>query len=163
MDVSSIETPEQLQQLVGGLDPETQNAIFAAFGAYIGVILTIGLVWTIIQIIAWWKIFTKAGEKGWKSIIPIYNQVVLYRISGVTPWLFLAVIILAALSVIPVVGLIFLLAALVISIYQTHMLSKAFGKGVGYTLGLLFLNPIFILILAFSKIKYVKNESKKAE
>ena len=80
MDVSSIETPEQLQQLVGGLDPETQNAIFAAFGAYIGVILTIGLVWTIIQIIAWWKIFTKAGEKGWKSIIPIYNQVILYKI-----------------------------------------------------------------------------------
>ena len=25
------------------------------------------------QVIAYWKIFTKAGEEGWKSIIPIYK------------------------------------------------------------------------------------------
>ena len=24
-------------------------------------------------LIAWWKIFEKAGEKGWKVLIPIYN------------------------------------------------------------------------------------------
>lgn len=29
----------------------------------------------ILLIVAQWKIFTKAGEKGWKSIIPIYNMV----------------------------------------------------------------------------------------
>ena len=35
----------------------------------------------ILQVIAYWKIFTKAGEEGWKSIIPIYNGYVQYRLT----------------------------------------------------------------------------------
>ena len=54
------------------------------------------------------------------------------------------------------------LAALVIScvysIVFTVMvairLSKAFGKGIGYTLGIIFLPNIFTLILGFGKAKY---------
>ena len=30
------------------------------------------LILAILQIVAWWRIFSKAGEAGWKSIIPIY-------------------------------------------------------------------------------------------
>ena len=34
---------------------------------------TLCLIWYIILAIANWRIFTKAGEAGWKSIIPILN------------------------------------------------------------------------------------------
>lgn len=36
-----------------------------------------------LTIIGLWKCFTKAGEKGWKALIPFYNSVILYRISGI--------------------------------------------------------------------------------
>ena len=51
-------------------------------------------------VVAQWKIFVKAGEEGWKSIIPIYNVIILYKISGLSPWLLL----LFLLIWVPVVG-----------------------------------------------------------
>lgn len=38
---------------------------------------------------------------------------------------------------------------------QMHKLSVSFGHGVGFTLGLIFLNPIFTLILAFGSSEYI--------
>ena len=54
----------------------TQNEAIAAGGIIGGIFATAGifiLAVYILLIVAWWKIFTKAGEAGWKSIIPIYN------------------------------------------------------------------------------------------
>ncbi len=108
----------------------------------------VSLIILVVSIIANWKIFTKAGEKGWKSIIPIYNSVVLFKIIGLSPWLLL--IYLAAF--IPVIGSI---AIIVLSIVSVYYLSKSFGKGAGFTVGLIFLPQIFQLILAFGSAEYV--------
>ncbi len=108
----------------------------------------VSLIILVVSIIANWKIFTKAGEKGWKSIIPIYNSVVLFKIIGLSPWLLL--IYLAAF--IPVIGSI---AVIVLSIVSVYYLSKSFGKGAGFTVGLIFLPQIFQLILAFGSAEYV--------
>lgn len=123
-------------------------SILGALGAFLGIIIFMALAIYVIQVIAYWKIFTKAGEQGWKSIIPIYNLVILYKISGVSPWLLL--IFLA--SFIPVIGMI---AVFILNIYQTHQFSKSFGKDVGYTIGLIFLPSIFYIILAFGSATYV--------
>ena len=49
-------------------------AAFMGFLAGMLVILcVIGVVYYVLLVIAWWKLFTKAGEKGWKAIIPVYN------------------------------------------------------------------------------------------
>ena len=114
----------------------------------IAIYLIIVLVIAILQIIAMWKLFTKAGEKGWKSIIPIYNLVTLFKISGLSPWLILVYL----LGAIPIVGGII---CLILLIYQANSLAKAFGKDVGYTIGLLFLPTIFYMILGFGKAEYV--------
>ena len=108
----------------------------------------VSLIILVVSTIANWKIFTKAGEKGWKSIIPIYNSVVLFKIIGLSPWLLL--IYLAAF--IPVIGSI---AVIVLSIVSVYYLSKSFGKGAGFTVGLIFLPQIFQLILAFGSAEYV--------
>ena len=126
----------------------TATGLGAILGAFLGIILVIGFVVAIIQLAGMWKVFTKAGEKGWKCIIPIYNLVILFRISGLSPWIIFGYL----ASIIPFVGWIVCLG---ITIYQCNSLAKAFGKDVGYTIGLLFLPTIFYMILGFGKAEYV--------
>ena len=121
---------------------------------------TISFIVLVLQIVAMWKLFKKAGEPGWKAIIPIYNNYIYFKIAGV-PSLFWILIVVSVLSVVPnnIIVDIALILTMVINIYQAHSLSKAFGHGVGYTLGLLFLNLIFIFILGFGSSEYKLEKS----
>ena len=56
---------------------ELLGTIFAGLAIY----GTISLIWCIIMIVANWKIFTKAGQPGWMSIIPFLNSFILFKIS----------------------------------------------------------------------------------
>ena len=59
----------------------------AAFaGGMLGTILISVCVFYLFVIIALWKIFTKAGIKGWKSLIPIYNLYCAFKMIGLSPW-----------------------------------------------------------------------------
>lgn len=120
------------------------TTIVGALMVYLVIILAI----VVIQIIAMWKIFTKAGEQGWKSIIPIYNLVTLFKICGLSPWLIL--VYLAA--IIPFIGWI---APIALNAVLSYKLAKSFGKDGGWAVGLYFLAPIFYMILAFGKSEYV--------
>ena len=87
-----------------------------------------------------WKVFEKTGQAGWKSIIPIYNMVILTRIIK-KPWWW------ALLMLIPYIGVIW-------SIWATNLLSKSFGKDFLYTIGLVILPFIFYPLLGFGKAPY---------
>ena len=126
------------------LSAGTIAGLSAFLGAYMIVIIAIAVV----QIIAMWKLFTKAGQKGWKSIIPIYNTVILFKISGLSPWLLL----LYLTAIIPFVGWIAMIALTAVLAYK---LAKSFGKDGGYAVGIYFLPSIFYMILAFGKSQYV--------
>ena len=60
----------------------TTTELSAAGAALLGGILAsmsvaaviIGIVWYVLQVIAYWKIFSKAGKPGWHSLIPILNN-----------------------------------------------------------------------------------------
>lgn len=101
----------------------------------------VSLVLAILVLAGMWQIFTKAGQAGWKCLIPIYNLYVLCQIAG-KPWWYLL------MFLIPVVNIFFV-------IFLYNALSQSFGKGVGTTLGLLFLPFIFVPILGFGQAKYV--------
>ena len=64
------------------VDVEQVRAMMSTYSVFIIIAL-------VVAIVAYWKIFTKAGEAGWKSLIPIYNSVVLFKIVGLNPWLLL--------------------------------------------------------------------------
>ena len=121
--------------------------LLAFFGTYIVLIIAIA----VLQIIAWWKIFTKAGEKGWKSIIPFYNIYVLYRISGMSPNLVFVYLLLF----IPIVNIFAAVAIGIISLYQTLNLAKAFNKSTGFTVAMIVVPFIAELILGFGQSQYV--------
>ena len=130
-------------------------ATFASVATLASLISTYSLIILacyVLIIVAQWKIFTKAGQEGWKALIPIYNVVVLYKIIGLSPWLLL----LYLLSVVPVVGWIISIA---LSIVSTVKLAKAFNQSTAFIFGLLFLSPIFQMILGFGKAEYVGPEN----
>lgn len=146
----------------GVSDATLYATLGTALGAFLGIFLLFTFIILIIQIVASWKLFNKAGEKGWKSIIPIYNVITLFKISGLSPWIVCAYL----LGFIPIVGGLIMLG---ISIYQSYNLAKSFGKGAGFTVGLVLLPFVFYMILAFGKDEYigpggnVKDESSSEE
>lgn len=121
----------------------------AVFAFYMVILFTT----IVLNIIAEWRIFVKAGEKGWKSLIPIYNIVTLYKIVGLSPWLLL-------LGLIPFVGWI---AIAVLTIICMIKLGEVFGKSAGFIVGLVLLGIVFKLILAFDKSEYIKPKKDEPE
>ena len=158
----------------------------AVLGGMFGIVGVLGIAFAILMIVAMWKIFDKAGEKGWKSLIPIYNLYIYYKIAGMKNWfwaLFVASLGLSiysgvlsatgayvtnaagditvikdntAVGIFGIVTCVVLVFDIIISILQCARLSRAFKRGVGTTLGLIFLPNIFQLILAFGSAKYDK-------
>jgi hypothetical protein len=108
--------------------------------AGVALVLFLGVALAVLQLAALWKIFTKAGEAGWKSLIPIYNMIVLLRIVGRPAWWLL-------LFLVPLVNI-------VVFVIVYVDLAKAFGKGIGFALGLLFLSFVFLPILGFGDARY---------
>lgn len=109
-------------------------------------------------IIAQWKLFEKAGEKGWKCLIPIYGAYVWYQLTwSVGAWAaILAVSLLSLLTAsIQVLALILSIVLLIMYIIGCHKASLSYGKGGGFTVGLFFLPVIFYQILAFGQSEYV--------
>lgn len=103
--------------------------------------IVLSIIVAIVFVVGMWKMFVKAGEAGWASIIPIYNIYVLFKITWGSGIKFL-------LLLIPIVNI-------YISIKTQIKLAKAFGKGGGFVAGLIFLTPIFYAILGFSDAKYL--------
>jgi len=104
------------------------------------VAMIFGLLIALLIIVAMWKVFTKAGQPGWASIIPIYNLYIWCKIVG-RPWWWIL------LMLIPFVNFI-------ICIILCIDLAKSFGKGVGFGIGLALLGIIFFPILGFGSAQY---------
>ena len=97
-----------------------------------------------------WATYKKAGEPGWKAIVPIYNMIILANIVK-KPWWW------AVLMLIPYLGVIW-------SIWATNLLAKKFNKGELYTLGLLVFPFIFYPILGFGNNECgLKDQETEAE
>jgi hypothetical protein len=101
----------------------------------------IAIALAIVVIASYWKMFEKAGEKGWKSIIPFYNTYILFKIAGYNGWMFL-------LLIIPFVNI-------VIAILLSLRLAARFGKSALFAIVAIFLlAPIGYLIIGFGDAKY---------
>ena len=124
------------------------------------------MVFYVLLVIAEWKIFTKAGEAGWKSLIPIYSTYITYKISGISflKWFVLPIvgggfIISLITSLVPALqqigNIAILIISIAVSIKACSALADAFGKGTGFKIGLFFLPNIFTLILGFGTAEYI--------
>ena len=117
-----------------------ETSVQIGAGALI-VILLISLAVSVLMIAAMWRLFSKAGQPGWASIIPIYNGVVLLRIAG-KPWWWLL------LMLIPFVNFV-----LMFIVYID--LAKSFGQSTGFGVLTVFFPYICLPILGFGSSRYV--------
>lgn len=157
-----------INELVAAMEAEIMGPNGDAFLTGLGAIavLIVGImvfaaVVALIRLICRWRIFTKAGEKGWKSLIPFYNTYTEFAItwSGLQGILMIVSMIVGNYIVfafdpetlVYTIGSLLGLYSSVLTLIQVHKLSRSFGHKFGFTLGLIFLNPIFMLILAFGK------------
>lgn len=109
-------------------------------GGLLGGMLFIPSIIGLLVIISMWKIFTKAGKPGWASIVPIYNMVVMVEISGLS-------MIYVLFLFIPILN--------IYAIFKIYIeIAHKFGKTTGFGIGLIFLNVIFMPMLAFGDATY---------
>lgn len=126
----------------------TDSGSGAALGIVGIIILIFWVAVAVFYIATFWKIFSKAGRPGWLAIIPIVNTIVLIQITGRSGWWILAFFV-------PILDLV----ALILILYD---LSRSFGYGGGFTVGLLLLSFIFFPILGFGPARYVGPAAKMA-
>jgi len=91
-------------------------------------------------IVAMWKVFEKAGQPGWASIVPLYNLYILIKIAGRQWWWFL-------LMLVPLVN--FVICAII-----SIDIARKFGKEAGFGVGLFILPFIFYPMLGFGQDTY---------
>ncbi|MDO4546246.1 MAG: DUF5684 domain-containing protein [Bacillota bacterium] len=157
---------------------ELYQDLSASNSSYSLVSMCVSLAILIIAIVSFWNIFKKAGQPGWKAVIPFYNTYIVFKISWKAAWFALemifalagtALLSYSAISLFEdpaggaslfLVSLLLLFIGIIIGVVLNFKLSRAFGHGAGYGLGLTFFYPIFLLILAFGKSEYGKPENK---
>ena len=114
------------------------NNVTLLFSGVMFVMFFVCLLLAVISLVATIKVYKKLGLPGWGAIVPIYGQWILLKAVDLPGWL----------SILPVANGIALIVA-------NYRLAGKFGKGSGFGLGLVFLTPIFYMILGFGKDKVI--------
>ena len=129
------------------------------FTLFSGIGILFAIAWYVLQIIA----------RG-KALSPFYNSYTQYELTWSVSmfWLVIALSLAGGIlnsliggGLIRAIAGIMAFAAMIIEYpMANHKLSKSFGHGVGFTIGLLLFESIFMLILGFGKSEYIGNTTK---
>lgn len=133
-----------LASMFSHLQEASDAAAPSAAGGAVGGI--VGLLVAVVMVAAMWKVFTKAGQPGWASLVPLYNFLVMLKIIGKPSWYIV-------LAFVP-------LANFYLFITLAFGMAKAFGKSTGFGVGLLLLGPVFYPMLAFGDATYQGPDGK---
>ena len=142
------------------MDPSALfGGLFAIYGLFIVICMIISLLVVVFLIICNWKIFTKAGEEGWKAIIPFYNTWVFAKLVANNNVLVFILCCGSFIAFIPVIGWILSLAGLVGAVMLDLGLAKVFGKETWFGVLMIFFPYVMVPIIAFGSAVY--DPSKK--
>lgn len=163
---------------------QTMNQLAGMYQANAVVVNLVSFAITVLSIVSMWMVFSKAGEGGWKILIPIYNEYIRFKIADCKKryWVSLALSIvsvgllffgawdvicaivaeeawdqlLAGGAVCLMAACVLLLVVWIIGITVNFKMARVFGLPGVFGLGLWLLPVIFYAILAFSgSIQYV--------
>lgn len=156
-----------------------------ALGIFAGVSMAMvffALLLLVLVIIARWMIFSKAGEAGWKSIIPIYADYIQWKIGWNKTGLFWVYVLLllaggilwsiggltssqiagvepvdmaAANAPLVVFGCLLAIAGGILALVAAYKLFRSFGHGGGMFIAYIFFPNIVLLVLGFGSSRYI--------
>lgn len=142
------------------------GGLIAGILMFMVVIIIISLVIAILKLIGTWKMLTKAGESGWKSLIPFYNQWTLCKVAGISPYWVLEIIVVSMINTVlngilgsNVISVILSLIVYANTIYFLVILSislaKSFGKDIGFGVATVFFSFITYPMMGMGSATYV--------
>ena len=123
------------------------------------------VVWHILQAVADWKIFSKAGKPGILAFIPVVNVYVEYGIcwTGFMGIVYLLCVGISSYvsgvqepsSTLTMISGAASILALVLHIIQSIRLARSFGKGTGYGILLVLFGPLARIFLGLGDSRYI--------
>ena len=117
-----------------------------------------------------WRVFLKAGEKGWKSLIPFYNEYVQYKFLKMKD--LYRVVLILQFCIVPVsimfaniknifvtdfttlILILMVLAIVYIDFTSCSRLATSFGRGKKFAWGIFIFRFLFTTIIAFDKSEF---------
>ena len=139
-----------VQEILAWLDTASRSALFSIFA----------MLWCAATLVAGWRIFLKAGKPGWYAVVPLLNTYQRFDIAwegmfgvGVIVLTVIAVY-LSGLDISPRWVDFAATAAALLEVQGLYKLSRSFGHGFWFFVGLVFAHPVFLLILAFGESRY---------
>ena len=154
-----------------GMDP----AEVALGAGLIGVIATLmfigGAVWFFVSAIGYFKMFKKAGQRGWFAFIPFLREYALFKMAWtvkafIISTALLAVVQLCGESESILLGLVVAVLGIVWIVMQVKLqmrVAKSFGKGKLWGLGLFLVPFVTSLILGFGSAEYLGNPEEQTK
>lgn len=119
-------------------------------------------IFIILELVGKWQVFRKMGIAPWKCLIPYYSTYVAYRavwsVQFFWAWLMLELVSsflpspfeLELRFLVRLIAFVVLVLLTVCNVLFCYQLSRAFGEGIAFTVGLSLIPWIFYLILGFS-------------
>jgi len=159
---------------------DAESAVVAGLVASTAMfILLIGFILWVLLVVAHWRMFVKAGEAGWKAIVPFYCDYTMYKLTWNTNmfWFSLIFTLLAFFTtafsgtyavsangqiiiqdggnfLFDILSFIASIGTLFFTVMLSLKTALAYGKGTLYAIGLVLLPNVFTLIIAFGDARY---------
>lgn len=141
------------------------GGLIAGILMFMVVIIIISLVIAILKLIGTWKMLTKAGESGWKSLIPFYNQWTLCKVAGISPYWVLEIIVVSMINSVlsGILGSNVISGILSLIVYANTIyfwvilsisLAKSFGKDTGFGVATVFFSFITYPMMGMGSATY---------
>ena len=176
-DFNSIFENDEIKALLdeAGLTNEEAAWIFGGIVGFIIGLWIVGaiifLVWLILCHIALWRIFWRAWEWKWKSLIPIYNLYIVFKISGIKKWFWYILLIILIAAILSAIFPAFqenlsnysgeIISTIILLVW--FLLAKKFGRGDSASILYVIFSGIAVLILWFWDYKYEWKSEKEPE
>lgn len=117
---------------------------------FLGFFLAIILITiAVLYLVGLWKLFQKAGRKGWEAIIPFYNSWVLVEISGLA-WWYALLIIFSTIITKGNLDFILSIGSIVATFFLSYNISKKLHKDTGFAILMTIFPFIMIPLIGFS-------------
>ena len=132
---------------MGNLLAATYNSTGSGGGFLVFLILA--LVFYVLVCLGLYGTFIKAGQPGWAGFVPFYNFIILLKVAGrPTTWGWFLLML-----IVPYVGS---LAFFIVYIIVANDVSKSFGHGTAFTVGLVipYVSAVFYYILWLGPSQY---------
>lgn len=127
--------------IIAQMTSGTQAMDMNSYLPLIAIALAISAVILIFHLWLFYRLFQKAGQAGWKALVPIYNMVVFLRLGGFSGWWL-------AINLLPVVGQLIFSVVLILAAYN---ITLNFNKPAWYIIIYLFFQIVWEILIVFDK------------